>query len=156
MGGYLYVAPGLPGVIAEGILRNQAIPATRLIPRFWLSGKAFASMTLNEDIPAAAVYGSHAAKLNLDASFLCCPSSGYDQTRTTGNGILLNTPAARALKYPCRNCESETALMLVSRSGMPSITINSEKEILKDATTAALVLDTLDQYFGLKYAGAIP
>lgn len=156
VGGYLYVAPELRGVVAEGILRNQDIPATRLIPRFWLSGKALAIMTLDDDITAAAVYGSHAAKLNLDASFLCCPSTGYDQTRTTGTDILLSTPAARALAYPCRNCESATALMLVSRSATPSITVNSEKEILKDAATAALVLDMLDRHFGLKYAGAIP
>lgn len=156
LGGYLYAAPTVVGVIAEGILRNQNIPPTGLIPRFWLSGKALAVMTLNEDIPAAALHGSHAAKLNLDASFLCCASSGYDQTRTTGTDILLNTSAARALAYPCRNCVSENALMLVSRSATPSITVDSEEEILKDAATVALVLDTLDQRFGLKYAGAIP
>jgi hypothetical protein len=156
VGGYLYVAAGLVGAVAEGILRNQDIPSTRLVPRFWLSDKMLAIMTLNENISAAAVYGSHAAKLNLDASFLCCPSSRYDQTRTTGTAILLNTAAARALAYPCRNIESENALMLVTRSATPSITVNSETEILKDAATAQLILDTLDQTFGLKYAGALP
>jgi RES domain len=156
LGGYLYVAVSVEGAVAEGILRNNAIPSTRLVPRVWLSGKAFAVLTLTEEIPAAAVYSVHAAMLNLDASFLCCPSSQYSKTRATGTEILLNTPNARALAYPCRNCESETALMFISRGATPSITVQSEMEILKDKATAKLIVDTLDQRFRLKYAGKMP
>ena len=156
LGGYLYVAPTIVGAVAEGILRNNAIPSTRLVPRLWLSDKTLAVLTLTEHISAAAVYGVYAAKLNLDASFLCCASSEYSKTRTTGTAILLNTPAARALAFPCRNCESETALMFVSRDATPSISVQSEVDILNDAAAAKLIVDTLDQRFGLKYAGKMP
>ncbi|WP_428338665.1 RES domain-containing protein [Mycobacterium sp.] len=156
LGGYLYVAPTLLGAVAEGILRNQPIPASRLVPRLWLSNKMLAVLTLNEDIPAAAAYGSHAAKLNLDSSFLCRDSSAYSATRTAGTEILLNTPAARALAYPCRNCESKVALMLIARAATPAVSVQSEVEILKDPAAARLVVDTLDLGFGLKYAGRMP
>jgi hypothetical protein len=155
LGGYLYVAPTIIGAVAEGILRNNPIPATRLVPRLWLD-KSLAVLILNEDIEVADVYGLHAAKLNLDASFLCGDSSHYNETRATGTAILLNTPAARGLAYPCRNCESETALMLISRGATPAVTVKSEAEILKDPAAAKLVVDTLDQIFGLKYAGKMP
>jgi hypothetical protein len=115
LGGYLYVALTLEGAVAEGILRNNPIPATRIVPRIWLSGKALAVLTLEEAIQAAAIHGQHAGKLNLDASFLCGAASQYSNTRTVGTEILRHTPAARALTYPCRNCESETAVMFISR-----------------------------------------
>jgi hypothetical protein len=98
----------------------------------------------------------HAAKLNLDASFLCDDSSAYSATRSTGTEILLNTPTARALAYPCRNYPSEIALMPITRGGTPVISIDSELEILKDPGAARLIVDTLDHVFGLKYAGAMP
>lgn len=97
LGGHLYVAPTVAGAVAEGILRNNPISSTRLIPRFLLSDKSLAILELAEDIPVAAIYGSHAAKRNLDASFLCGNSGAYSETRATGTAILLNTPAARAL-----------------------------------------------------------
>lgn len=85
LGGYLYVAPTLPGAVAEGILRNQPVPSSRLVPRAWLVHKMLAVMTLDEDIAVAAIYGPHAAKLNLDASFLCDDSSAYSATRRHGH-----------------------------------------------------------------------
>jgi hypothetical protein len=123
LGGYLYVAPTLPGAVAEGILRNQPVPASRLVPRAWLVHKMLAVMTLDEDIAVAAAYGRHAAKLNLDASFLCGDSSA---TRSTGTEILLNTPTARALAYPCRNYPSEIALMPITRGGTPAIVLTAK------------------------------
>lgn len=156
LGGYLYVAKTQEGAVAEGVLRNNRIPPTRVVPRLWLSGKAFAVLRLNEDIEAAAVYGRHTAKLDLDTSFLCSTSRRYSRTRTTGTAILINTPTARALAYPCRNCESETALMLIDRGAALSIDVQSEAEILKDKATAQLVFDTLEHRFGLKYTGKRP
>lgn len=156
LGGYLYVALTKEGAVAEGILRNNPIPSTGIVPRLWLSGKAFAVLTLNEDIDAAAVYGRYTAKLNLDASFICGTSRRYTRTRTTGTAILMNTPTARALAYPCRNCESEIALMLVERNASPSIDVDSEEEILKDKATAQLICDTLKDRFKLEYTGQMP
>jgi RES domain len=156
LGGYLYVAPTLPGAVAEGILRNQPVPSSRLVPRAWLVHKMLAVMTLDEDIAVAAAYGRHAAKLNLDASFLCDDSSAYSATRSTGTEILLNTPTARALAYPCRNYPSEIALMPITRGGTPVISVDSEVEIMRDPVAARLIVDTLDHVFGLKYAGAMP
>lgn len=46
--------------------------------------------------------------------------------------------------------------MLVSRNQTPSISVESEVGILNDAGTAKLIVKTLDQRFGLKYAGKMP
>jgi hypothetical protein len=46
--------------------------------------------------------------------------------------------------------------MFVSRDATPSISVQSEVDILNDAAAAKLIVDTLDQRFGLKYAGKMP
>lgn len=153
LGGYLYVALTIEGAVAEGILRNNPIPRTRIVPRVWLAGKAFAVLTLGEDISVAAVYGAHAAKLDLDASFLCGPSSEYSKTRATGSEILVNTPAARGFAYPCRNCETQIALILVDRGAAVSISVTREADIVTDPAAAKVIVDTLDNHFGLKCPG---
>lgn len=156
LGGYLYVAKTQEGAVAEGILRNNNIPSSGIVPRLWLKGKAFAVLTLNQDVVAAAVYGRHAAKLNLDASFLCSTSRRYTSTRTTGTAILMNTPSARALAYPCRNCESEIALMLIDRNAPLSIDVRSEKEILTDPAATQLIACVLKDRFDLELTGKGP
>jgi hypothetical protein len=76
LGGYLYVAPTLPGAVAEGILRNQSIPSSRLVPRAWLVHKMLAVMTLDEDI---AVRG--------DALIATARRQvGWDKSGTVGHG----------------------------------------------------------------------
>jgi RES domain len=155
LGGYIYVAPTIAGAVAEGILRNKDIPASHLVRRTWLKDKKLVSLRLEEEIEVAAVYGSHAAKLNLDASFLCCDSSGYSRTRSTGTAILLHTPSARGIRYPCRNHDRETSLMLISRGTPPGLTITRELHILDDIEGRELIFDTLDKEFGLRYAGEL-
>jgi hypothetical protein len=142
--------------VAEGILRNVEIPASHLVHRIWLKDKKLAFLRLDEDIEVACVYGRHTAKLNLDASFLCCDMSGYSLTRVTGTAILLNTPSARGLRYPCRNHDGETSLMLITRGTAPELTIVKELNILDDLEGQQLILPTLDTEFGLKYAGRLP
>jgi hypothetical protein len=100
LGGYLYVASTVAGAVAEGILRNMEIPRSRLARRVWLKDKRIAMLRLDEDSELAALYGSHAAKLNLDTSFLCCDSTGYSRTRLTATAVLLHTPAARESATP--------------------------------------------------------
>jgi len=156
LGGYLYVASTVAGAVAEGILRNMEIPPSRLARRVWLKNKKLAMLRLNDDIEVAALYGRHTAKLNLDTSFLCCDSSGYSRTRLTATAVLLNTPAASGVRYPCRNHEQETALVLISARTPPALTVTLELHILNDAKGRELVLGTLDREFGLKYAGALP
>ena len=156
LGGYLYVASTVAGAVAEGILRNMEIPPSRLARRVWLKNKKLAMLRLNDDIEVAALYGRHTAKLNLDTSFLCCDSSGYSRTRLTATAVLLHTPAARGVRYPCRNHEQETALMLISGRTPPALTVTRELQILNDAEGRELVLGTLDREFGLKYAGTLP
>ena len=99
---------------------------------------------------------NHTAKLNLDTSFLCCDSSGYSRTRLTATAVLLHTPAARGVRYPCRNHEQETALVLISARTPPALTVTRELHILNDAEGRELVLVTLGREFGLKYAGTLP
>ena len=156
LGAYLYVASTIAGAVAEGILRNMEIRRSRLARRIWLKDKKLAVLRLDEDIAVAAMYGRHAAKLNLDASFLCCDSSGYSRTRITATAVLLNTPGARGIRYPCRNHEQETALMLISRSAQPAVTISREVHVLNDAEGRDLILGTLDTEFGISYAGELP
>ena len=153
LGGYLYVATTVAGAVAEGILRNKEIPQSGLIRRIWLRNKKLASMRLEADTAVAALYGGRAAKLNLDASFLCCDSTKYSFTRLVATQVMLNTTGAQGIRYPCRNHEEEKALMLVSAAPCPELEIMSELNILGDDEGFELVLDTLDSTFGLRYAG---
>ena len=132
------------------------IPRSRLVHRNWLKDKKLAVLQLGEDVEIAAMYGRHAAKLNLDASFLCCDSSGYSRTRLTASAVLLNPPDARGIRYPCRNHEQQTALMLISRSAPPTVMTSRELHILNDTEGRDLILGTLETEFGLKYAGELP
>jgi RES domain len=153
LGGYLYVATSVAGAVAEGVLRNMEIPQSRLARRIWLRNKKLAFMRLEADVEIAALYGSQAAKLNLDASFLCCDSTKYSHTRRVGTAAMLNTVGAQGLRYPCRNHEQEPALMLISRAPSAALTITDELNILADDAGRDLVLDTLETDFGLRYAG---
>jgi RES domain len=153
LGGYLYVATSVSGAVAEGVLRNMEIPKSRLVRRIWLRNKKLAFMRLEEDVEVAALYGSHAAKLNLDASFLCCDSTKYSHTRRVATAVMLNTTGAQGIRYPCRNHEQEPALMFISRAPQAVLTITRELNILTDDEGRELVLDTLDTIFGLRYAG---
>jgi hypothetical protein len=157
LGGYIYVSPTIAGAVAEGILRNQAIPRSGLVHRLWLTNKKIGLLRLQDDVTVASVYGSHATKLNLDASQLCCEYSGYSATRTTGTAILRKTPRAFGLRYPCRNHDRETSYMLITRGATPPrLKIEDEMDILLDPAGRKLVLETLHTEFGLQYAGALP
>lgn len=58
------------------------------------------------------------------------------------------TTQARALPYPCRNCES--VLMLIDRGATASNDVQSKAQVLIDAAAANLVVDAVDQrFFGL-------
>lgn len=153
LGGYTYVAPTVAGAVAEGILRNQRIPASGLVRRIWLTNKKIATLRLLEDIEVAAVYGPYPAALNLDGSLLCCSRRGYSRCRTTGTQILLNTPDARGLQYDCRNHLTLSSLMLITRGTAPKLDIISEHDVLHDAVGHALVLKTLHDEFRLQYTG---
>jgi hypothetical protein len=153
LGGYTYVAPTVAGAVAEGILRNQRIPASGLARRMWLTNKKIVVLRLLDDIQVAAVYGPYAAGLNLDGSLLCCSRRGYSRCRTTGTQILLNTPTARGMQYDCRNHLSLTSLMLITRGSAPRLEIVSEHDVLHDATGRNLILKTLREEFRLHYAG---
>lgn len=153
LGGYLYVATAVAGAVAEGILRNKEIPQSGLVRRIWLLNKKLAILRLETDIAVAALYGGHAAKLNLDASFLCCDSTKYSFTRRVATQVMLNTAGVQGIRYPCRNHEDEKALMLISAAPCPEMEIIRELNILDDNEGFELVLDTLDTAFGLRYAG---
>lgn len=157
LGGYIYVSPTIAGAVAEGILRNKMIPHSGLVRRVWLTNKKIALLRLQDDITVASVYGSHATKLNLDASLLCCEHSGYTRTRTTGTAILRKTPNAFGLRYPCRNHDRETSYILVTRGTTPPrLQIDDEMDILLDPAGRKLILETLHTEFSLHYAGALP
>lgn len=153
LGGYTYVAPTVAGAVAEGILRNQSIPASRLVRRIWLTNKKIATLRLLDDIEVAAVYGPHPAGLNLDGSLLCCSRRGYSSCRTTGTQILLNTPHARGMQYDCRNHLTLTSLMLITRGSAPQLEIVSEHDVLHDDEGRELILETLHDEFRMQYAG---
>ena len=153
LGGYTYVSPSVAGAIAEGILRNQRIPASGLARRIWLINKKIATLRLLDDINVAAVYGEHTAALNLDGALLCCGRRGYTRCRQTGTDILLKTPEARGLQYDCRNNLALTSLVLITRGSAPKMEIVSEYDVLLDEEGRSQVLETLDDVFHLKYAG---
>ncbi|OIN81695.1 hypothetical protein BMG05_05670 [Mycobacterium malmoense] len=129
------------------------IPESRLVRRIWLRNKKLAFMRLEKDVEVAAMYGSHTAKLNLDASFLCCDSTKYSNTRRVATAVMMNTTGAQGIRYPCRNHEQEPALMFISRAPRAALTVIRELNILTDDEGRELVLETLDTVFGLKYAG---
>ncbi len=153
LGGYTYVAPTVAGAVAEGILRNQRIPASGLVRRIWLTNKKIVTLRLLDDIEVAAVYGPYPAALNLDGSLLCCSRRGYSRCRTTGTQILLNTPDARGMQYDCRNHLTRSSLMLITRGSAPKLEIISEHDVVRDDEGRDLILKTLHDEFGLQYAG---
>jgi len=156
LGGYLYAAPSLAGAVAEGILRNVAIPRSGLVRRAWLVDKRLAVLELLQDVPVASVHGPHAARLNLDSGLLCCDWKGYSRTRRVGTRILLKSPDAQGIRYRCRNNDDETSLMFVDRGAVVKIAVRNQWHILADAKGRKLVLDTLDHHLGLGYTGNIP
>lgn len=153
LGGYTYVAPTVAGAVAEGILRNQRIPASGLVRRMWLTNKKIVTLRLMEDIEVAALYGPHPAALNLDGSLLCGGRRSYSRCRTIGTQILLNTPQARGLQYDCRNNLALTSLMLITRGVGPKLEILSEHDVLLDDEGRDQVLNTLHDVFHLQYTG---
>jgi hypothetical protein len=157
LGGYIYVADTVAGAVAEGVLRNKAVPKSGLVHRSWLLNKKIALMRLDEDVQVASVYGVGATKLNLDASLLCCGRRGYSRTRSAGTEILLETPTAFGLRYRCRNHDSVTSLALITRGNPPPpLVLEEEMDIFLDPRGRKLVFDVLDKEFGLKYAGVVP
>jgi hypothetical protein len=157
LGGYIYLADDIAGAVAEGVLRNQRIPSSGLLQRNWLANKKLATLRLLDAVTVASVYGTGAAKLNLDASFLVCGHRGYSRTREAGTQILLKTPTAQGIRYPCRNHDRLTSLMLVDRGGVaPRLQIEDERDIFTDPSGRADVLGTLARVWDLRYAGALP
>ena len=157
LGGYIYLADDAVGAVAEGVLRNQRIPKSGLVRRSWLVNKKIVRLELLDDVAVASVYGAGAGKLDLDASFLCCGHRGYSRTRQTGTEILLNTPAAQGIRYPCRNHGDLTSLMLIDgRPSTPRLSVSDERDIFTDPDGRAEVLDILDKVWGLHYTGAVP
>lgn len=158
VGGYLYVAQSMAGAIAEGVLRGQAINATK-VHRVWLTGpasgggKTLATMRLNEDVEVASLYGAATARLNLSASLLV--GADYDATRTVGTEVFSSTPTARGLKYRCANHDDLKSLMLVARGSPPSITITESVDIWEDDATRTAVLQLLHDEFKLSYHGVV-
>jgi hypothetical protein len=116
------------------------IPRSRLVHRNWLKDRKLAVLQLGEDVEIAAMYGRHAAKLNLDASFLCCDSSGYSRTRLTASAVLLNPPARPRDPLPLPHHEQQTALVLISRSAPPTVMTSRELHILNDTEARDLIL----------------
>jgi hypothetical protein len=157
LGGYIYVADTIAGAVAEGVLRNKRIPQSGLVHRSWLINKKIALLRLDDDVDVASVYGSGATKLNLDASLLCCGRRGYTRTRTMGTEILLKTPTAHGMRYRCRNHDSVTSLMLITRGkSPPRLVLEEEMDIFFDPRGRKLVLEALNNQFELRYAGALP
>jgi hypothetical protein len=157
LGGYIYLADSAAGAVAEGVLRNRRIPNSGLVQRAWLTNKKIALLRLDDDVTVASVYGSGATKLNLDASLLCCGYRGYTRTRTVGTQILLSTATAYGMRYPCRNHDRLTSLMLITRAGHPPrLVIEDEMNIFTDPRGRKLVFDALYNEWQLQYTGALP
>jgi hypothetical protein len=112
------------------------------VQRCWLINKKIALLRLDEDVPVASLYGASATKLNLDASLICCGRSGYTRTRTTGTQILLKTSGTFGLRYRCRNHDTVTSLMLITR-GNHHLDLEDEFDIFFDPRGRDLVLETL-------------
>lgn len=157
LGGYLYVAQSVEGAVAEGVLRKKAVGDPPTVQKSWLigpksqDGKKLATMTLDEDLEVAALYGRHTARLNLSATLLT--GEDYSATRLVGSAVLTATPAARGMKYRCANHDDLTSLMLIGRSGPPAITLIDEVDIFYDDVGRDLVVGVLHDEFGLSYHG---
>ena len=157
LGGYIYLADSVAGAVAEGVLRNKRIPASGLVQRAWLTNKKIALLRLDDDVTVASVYGAGATKLNLDASLLCCGYRGYTRTRSVGTQILLKTGAAYGMRYPCRNHDRLTSLILITRAGAPpGLILEDQMDIFKDPRGRKLVFDALHDEWQLQYTGALP
>lgn len=157
LGGYIYVADTVAGAVAEGVLRNKRIPKSGLVQRSWLTNKKIALLRLDDDVTVASVYGSAATKLNLDASLLCCGHHGYTRTRTAGTQILLNTVTAFGMRYRCRNHDSLTSLMLITRGNPPPpLVLEEEMDLFYDPRGRKLVCEALFNEWQLQYTGALP
>jgi hypothetical protein len=64
---------------------------------------------------------------------------------------------AQGIRYPCRNQDRLTSLMLVDRGGVaPHLEIEDECDILTDPLCRGDVLEALNKVWGLRYAGTLP
>ncbi|MDH6284926.1 hypothetical protein M2280_006190, partial [Prescottella agglutinans] len=89
------------------------------------------------------------AAINQDTSLTGCTWREYGNSRTACTKILVGTPAARGVRYRCRNGFDERSLLLVERGDAPEIEVVDAGELGRAGWARDLVEDSLFADFGV-------
>lgn len=153
LGGYVYLGLSVGAVVAEGIIRGSEIPKTGLLPYSAIAEASITKMVLGEDITIA-VLDTQAGlvAINQDNSLVACSWRDYRHSRITCTQILLGTPAAQGVRYPCRHGKDETAVMLVDRKGSLTLDIVDSSNLAEPGWGQDLIVTALRERFSLSIA----
>lgn len=150
LGGYLYVGSSVGAVVAEGILRGTDVPKTKLLPYSAVVDFSLTKLVLGESISVASLDTQVGlTAINQDGSLVACTWRDYHDSRMTCTDILVRTPNADGVRYPCRHGKDELALMLIDRGGALTVDIEETSDLSAPGWGLDLVLATLESGFGL-------
>ncbi|MHC3370783.1 RES family NAD+ phosphorylase (plasmid) [Rhodococcus aetherivorans] len=154
-GGYLYVALSLAGAVAEGILRDIAIPRSGILRRKRLADKTYTVMVLEHDLEVVSLLDGDLRALNLSGTLVGCGRDGYSWCRSTCHAILAAAPRTDGVIYRCRNNPAEQAVMLLDRNDLDStaLRIVRSRDVLDDPETLDDIVKVIDEVHHLKYVG---
>lgn len=153
LGGYVYLGLPVAAVVAEGIIRGFDIPRTGLLPYAAIVEASITKMVLGEDITIVTLdTQAGLTAINQDSSLVACSWRDYRDTRIRCTQILLGTPAARGVRYPCRHGKDETAIMLVDRKVPLTLDIIDSSSLAEPGWGQDLVVEALRERFSLSIA----
>lgn len=150
LGGYVYLGLSVGAVVAEGIIRSTDIPKTGLLGFGAIAEASITRMTLGEDVVIAVLDTQEGlAAINQDGSLTGCTWRDYRESRIRCTEILVGTPAAHGVRYPCRHGKDERAVMLVDRGGPFVLDISDSSDLAEPGWGQDVVAGALHERFGL-------
>jgi len=150
LGGYLYVGLSVGAVVAEGILRGTDIPKSKLLSYAAVADFSLTKLTLGENISVITLDTQVGlAAINQDGSLVGCTWRDYRDSRVTCTDILVGTPGALGVRYPCRHGKDERAVMLVDRRNSLPVDITDTSDLSVPGWGLDLVRRTLRLGFDL-------
>ncbi|GBF17818.1 hypothetical protein Br6_05225 [Rhodococcus sp. Br-6] len=150
LGGYLYLGLSVAAGVAEGVIRGNDISKTGMLEFGAIAEVTLTKMTLGEDVEIA-VLDTQAglAAINQDNALVSCDRADYRDSRITCTQILVGTPAARGVRYPCRHGKDERAVMLVDRRVPLVLHIVDSSDLSVPGWGQDVVVEALHERFDL-------
>lgn len=150
LGGYVYLGLSVAAVVAEGIIRSTDIPKTGLLGFAAIAEASITQMTLGEDLVIAVLDTQEGlAAINQDSSLVGCTWRDYRDSRIRCTEILVGTPDAYGVRYPCRHGKDERAVMLANRGRPLALDIVDSSDLSEPGWGQDAVVNALHDRFGL-------